>query len=44
MDPGFEEVDFGEDHLVVETFEFGEEAVNERERGLVLTDVELAAT
>lgn len=35
-------MDFSEDHLVVETFEFGEEAINECERWLVLTDVELA--
>lgn len=42
VDAGFEEVDFGKDHLVVEAFEFGEEAINECERWLVLTDVELA--
>ena len=43
VDAGFEEVDLGEDHFVVEAFEFCEEGVDEGEGGAVLLGVDVTA-
>lgn len=42
IDSTFEEMDFGEDHFVVETFEFGEKVVDKDKGGLELLRLELS--
>jgi hypothetical protein len=42
IDSTFEEMDFGKDHFVVETFEFGEKVVDEDKGGLELLGLELS--